>query len=289
MCSPNRARPTAYVLPNDEAENERLDLQHTIFLLSFDSKLHAAPLTKQPHRVLDAGCGTGIWAIEFADEHPEAQVTGVDLSPIQPAFVPPNVQFFVDDVEDDWNFSTPFDFIFARFMTGSVLDWPRFFRQSYDNLNPGGTIELQDIVYPMFSDDDTLPEDSALKRWGVLLNEGFRGNGRPMDTVFGYERQLADAGFVDVGVVREKWPTNHWPRDKKYKQIGIWNLENLLTGLGSLSLAIFTRPKSEKGLGWSKEEVEILLAGVRRDLRDTSIHAYWRVDAVYARKPETAS
>lgn len=28
--------------------------------------------------------------VDFADEHPESQVTGVDLSPIQPKFVPPN-------------------------------------------------------------------------------------------------------------------------------------------------------------------------------------------------------
>lgn len=34
---------------------------------------------------------------------------------------------------------------------------------------------------------------------------------------------------------------------------------------------------SEGGLGWSREEVEVLLAGVRRDLKNTSIHAYLRV------------
>ncbi|KAF6841620.1 methyltransferase domain-containing protein [Colletotrichum plurivorum] len=37
-------------------------------------------------RVLDLGTGTGIWAIEFGDEHPESEasnVTGVDLSPCE--------------------------------------------------------------------------------------------------------------------------------------------------------------------------------------------------------------
>lgn len=42
-----------------------LDLQHSVFLATFDSRLHVSQLEKQPHRVLDAGCGTGIWAIEF--------------------------------------------------------------------------------------------------------------------------------------------------------------------------------------------------------------------------------
>lgn len=105
-------------------------------------------------------------------------------------------------------------------MTGSITDWPRFFKQSFDNLTPGGVIELQDFIYPLACDDGTLAEDSALKRWSVLMADGFRRNKRPLDTVLNYEEQLADAGFVDIGTVREKWPTNCWPRAKKYKQLG---------------------------------------------------------------------
>lgn len=65
-----------------------------------------------------------------------------------------------------------------------------------------------------------MPDDSALKQWSTLASEAFRHNGRPLDTVLHYEQQLADAGFVNVNVVREKWPTNHWPKNKKYKQLG---------------------------------------------------------------------
>ncbi|PKS05133.1 hypothetical protein jhhlp_008500 [Lomentospora prolificans] len=154
------------------------------------------------------------------------------------------------------------------------------------NLNPGGVIELQDIIYPMCSDDGTLTQETALKQWSDQLNEAFKNIGRSIDSANLYPQQLAEAGFVDIEVVREKWPTNKWPRDKRYKQIGIWNTENILNALGALSLAIFTRPKAEGGLGWSIAELELLLAGVRKDLRDTSIHAYWQIHAVTARKPE---
>lgn len=115
-------------------------------------------------------------------------------------------------------------------MTGSVADWPRFFRQAYDNLAPGGQIELQDCILPVFADDGTLPEESSLKRWGFLLNEAFRGNNRPMDSALYYQQQLREAGFVDIGTVREKWPSNRWPRDKKYKQIGKSPLSNWRCG-----------------------------------------------------------
>ena len=89
----------AYPYPNDPTENERLDEQHAILRQVLDGRNHLAPfsMAKPPTRVLDIGCGTGIWVIEMGDDYPEAQIVGVDLSPIQPDEVPPNVRFFVED------------------------------------------------------------------------------------------------------------------------------------------------------------------------------------------------
>jgi SAM-dependent methyltransferase len=126
-----------YLGPNDEPERDRLDLQHHLFTLTFSGRLHISPVGRdgEPiHRVLDVGTGTGIWAIDFADEHPETEVLGIDLSAIQPSFVPPNVSFQVDDLEEPWSFreSEKFDFIYARMMTSSFADWPRFFEQAFE-------------------------------------------------------------------------------------------------------------------------------------------------------------
>lgn len=52
--------------------------------LILDNKLYLAPIEKNVQKVLDIGTGTGIWAIDFADEHPSATVIGTDISPIQP-------------------------------------------------------------------------------------------------------------------------------------------------------------------------------------------------------------
>ena len=123
-----------YLAPNDEPQRDRLDLQHHLFSLTFNSKLFACPVAtgEQIHRVLDVGTGTGIWAIDFADEYPEAQVLGIDLSPIQPSFVPSNVTFQVDDLEVTCTFSDKFDFIYSRMIAASFRDWPRFFQQSFE-------------------------------------------------------------------------------------------------------------------------------------------------------------
>ncbi len=45
--------------------------------------LYLAPIV-DPKTVLDIGTGTGIWAIEMADQYPDATVIGTDLSPVQP-------------------------------------------------------------------------------------------------------------------------------------------------------------------------------------------------------------
>lgn len=54
----------AYLLPNDEAESDRLDLGHEMYLQILGRKLYLAPV-KNPQRVIDLGTGTGIWAIDF--------------------------------------------------------------------------------------------------------------------------------------------------------------------------------------------------------------------------------
>lgn len=157
----------AYAFPNDEKEKDRLDFQHHQWALTFEGRLNLAPIPKekQLHRVLDIGCGTGIWSIDFGEAHPESEVIGVDLSPIQPRFVPPNVSFQVDDVEADWTFSNKFDLIYSRMMVGSLADTPRFVKQCFDNLTPGGYLEMVDLTYPTRILEDKWPEGSALKQW----------------------------------------------------------------------------------------------------------------------------
>ena len=56
------------------------------------------------------------------EKFPSATVVGVDLSPIQPVWIPPNVEFIVDDIEDEWAYPTNFDFAHLRFTGICIQD-----------------------------------------------------------------------------------------------------------------------------------------------------------------------
>ncbi|KAK4132172.1 S-adenosyl-L-methionine-dependent methyltransferase [Trichocladium antarcticum] len=275
----------SYYMPNDDRESERLDLQHNLNLLMQDNQLYICPAGKDPdkplRRVLDGGCGTGIWSIELADECPETAVVGVDLSPIQPGFVPPNVEFFVDDLEAEWTYVSRFDLVYLRHLNGSIRDWDRLVGQAYQHLAPGGYLEMCETVSPLRADDGSLPADSALGRWSRLIHDAAAAFSSPIDAALRHRQRMADAGFRNVTQVEYRWPTNPWPRDAKYKDVGSWCYFNLLDSLQAASLFLFTNV-----LGWSPDAVEVFLVDVRKDLKNRNIHAYFPVLVVYGQKPE---
>ncbi|TIC94136.1 Secondary metabolism regulator LAE1 [Colletotrichum higginsianum] len=276
-----------YLMPNDDREIDRLDLQHNLFIRTFDDRLGTAPPNDpgaNVGRVLDVGTGSGSWAIDFGDEHPEAEVIGVDLSAVQITMVPPNVRFEIDDIEEPWTFSRPFDYIHSRAMTGSIANWRKYIQSCYDNLKPGGYLELNDVDACPVSDDGTLAENSTLMRAARLCLEAMAALGAPYEEFGRLGAVMREVGFEDVRLQRFRWPTNGWPRDPKYKELGYWNYENLAPNFEAFLMVPLTR-----ALGWTREEVLILAMEVRKDLGNRNIHAYYNIWSIYGRKPSAAT
>jgi len=243
--------------------------------------LHGAPI-ENPKQILDLGTGTGIWAIEMADSYPSAFVTGNDLSPIQPNWVPPNIKFEVDDIESEWTYpANNFDLIYARYLIGSVADWERLFAQAFKAVKPGGYFEVLDPTSDMSCDDNTLPEDSALKRWNDLFIDAAHKLGRPVCEAPKYKDYLVKAGFVDIHEDVYKLPNSTWPKDKHLKEIGAYHAASFLEALEGLSLRFFTMVHK-----MSPEDIQALLADVRKDIKNRSLHTYYHLHRVYGRKPQ---
>jgi len=276
-------RDGSYPLPNDEKEQDRLDLLHHIFKLMLGGSLFLAPLKKDPHRVLDFGTGTGIWAIDFADQSPSAEVLGTDLSPIQPTWVPPNCKFLIDDVESEWLYSPTeaFDFIHGRGMAGSIKDWDKLYSEILRNLKPGAYLEMQEYETWIRSDDATLNNCPNVQMWQQKVDEASIMFGKRLNVAGEQKEKMVNAGFEDVTDVIHKLPLGPWPRDPRQKEIGRYELVQMLDAVEPFTLAIFTR-----ALGWSNERAQALMAGVRKEISDRRNHLYVLVHFIYAKRPD---
>ncbi|KAI0106381.1 S-adenosyl-L-methionine-dependent methyltransferase [Nemania sp. FL0031] len=271
-----------YFLPNDLAEQERLDLQHQLFCITIGGKLNICPLPEKPKRVLDIATGTGIWAIEFASQYPDTEVVGTDLSPIQPHYLPENCRFEIDDAEDEWTYNEPFTFIHGRALMSCFDDPSRVVKQAFENLEPGGLIEFQDALFPMHWVGEP-PRQSALYRWNELLMEGVRRIGRSWSNVVNYPRYFEEAGFENITERRFYWPTSPWAKGKYFKTVAMYFQEDMISGMEAISMKVL------QATGMTPKEIEEFCEEVKADFRNTDLHAYLIVSYIHARKPLNTS
>ena len=148
--------------------------------------------------------------------------------------VPPNVRFEVDDVEADWTYQRPFDFIHGRFLGGAIRDWPRLVRHCYECVmavarswrkqpltpvrahrytKPGGYTELTDFDLRWESPDGSLKEQHASRIFNIEYIKAFRSQRKdpcPGPLLGGL---LKGAGFTDVHVQKLVLPVGTWPAD----------------------------------------------------------------------------
>ena len=261
-----------YTLPNDEEEDERLDIHHAVIRTSMHNKLFFAPIGETPQRVIDIATGTGIWAIEFADMFPNCQIIANDLSPRPPSLVPPNVSFLVDDVEDQWLYDDqPFDFVHSRFLAGAIKDWPALMKQAYDCTRSGGWVEFQDWDTFLYSADESLPFDSGLAKFHTMAGGVRESQGFSMKPGRFLETWLRDAGFVNIVAQKVILPLGPWPKNKHMKKVGTYNLLQMQTAIEGICLG--TLPNAPQP--WTEEEIQVFLAQIRSDMRNPRIHSQY--------------
>lgn len=272
---------TTYIAPNDETQNEVLDIGHHMYTMMLDNKLFLAPIDPNPQQVLDVGTGTGIWAIDFADEYPSATVTGTDLSPIQPTWVPPNVKFEIDDAQTEWTWADNwFDFVHLRCLMGSIKDWPSLYSEAFRCTKPGGYIEHLDVDIQFTSDDGTVKPGDTMYDWSRIFIDAGETMGQTFKVAERSKRLIEEAGFVDMVEKTYKMPVGRWSADKKLKDLGQWNLLYLLTGLDGMQLWIL-----KAVLRWEYTEIQALSGKMRSALRNKDNHGYYLITVVYGRKP----
>jgi predicted SAM-dependent methyltransferase len=218
----------------------------------------------------------------MADEFPSAKVVATDITPSQPNFVPPNLEFQIDDAQQEWTFEPEsFDFIHVRYLQGSIDDWDKLYSQVYRCLKPGGWFQHIEPDLQMTSqspdvkvDDEqytshpaqhvqTLTMDSSIyTRWANIFNEVGQKIGRTFDFSDRKLEKLAKtAGFDEVTFETHKIPVGRWPKDKKKKELGTFvglSFSQALDGFIKLPLCEI--------LDWSPEEMQLFAAEMRKVL-----------------------
>ncbi|KAM5362229.1 hypothetical protein ACJZ2D_012669 [Fusarium nematophilum] len=269
---------------NDEQQNESMDINHHVLTLVLDGALYLAPISKDIEKAIDVGTGTGIWAIDFADAFPKTQVIGTDVSPIQPSWVPPNLRFEIDDCTQEWTFApNSLDYIHIRWLVGSIVDWTQLFREAYKCLKPGGYIESHEALSRMDCDDGSIHERSAMHQWGKFFVEGGKKIGRSFTIVEDevQRKSMEEVGFVNIEEKDFKVPIGAWPKDPKLKEIGKYAQATLEQDIEGYVLFMANTVE-----GWTKQEVEVYISLLRRELRAGRMHPYYCQKAVWAQKPE---
>ncbi|CAG8923946.1 unnamed protein product [Penicillium salamii] len=274
-------RKGVYPLPCDEEEQDRLDIFHKLFTVArAGDGLIYAPLPPKP-RILDLGCGTGIWSIEVANKHPDAFVVGCDLAPIQPANSPKNCDFYAPfDFESPWTLGDDsWDLIHMQMGAGSVASWPSLYRRVHQHLRPGAWFEQIEIdLRPRCEDKDP---GRALSSWYSTLRHATESAMRPMahstsETI----RNLQSAGFTEIDHQIVGLPLNPWHKDEHEQKVARWYNLAISESVLPLSLAPFSRV-----LGWTREQIDRIAADVKQEAFDKKTHTFNLLHIYQARKP----
>ncbi|KAI1429773.1 S-adenosyl-L-methionine-dependent methyltransferase [Xylaria sp. FL1777] len=272
-----------YSLPNDEIEQQREELMHILVMDILDQQLFLAPMTEPPKKIMDLATGTGLWAIEMGDRFPDASILGLDLSPIQPSSVPPNVTFQVDDVEDTWVHDNDYDFIHMREACGYMRSTPTVIESVIAHLKPGGWLELQEFHWLAEEEDGTINPDVPVNRYMEhMMSAAAKSEGRKIPIVPEIGDLMKQAGFVDIKKKTYRIPYGIWPTDPVARRRGA-----ILSVNAELLL-----PTSDRILayvGVTHEQAEILYSDCMDMFYDSSIHCFATYYVWYGRKPEEVS
>lgn len=97
-------------------------------------------------------------------------------------------------------------------------------------------------------------------------------SGRELNAMDIMTEKIRQAGFVDIHVKEYKWPIGPWARDKQFKEAGMVQLQHWLSGMEGWCMWLLTKFGSPQP--WTKEEVQIYVAKLRKDIKNPRYHTY---------------
>ncbi|KAM5354906.1 hypothetical protein ACJ41O_001552 [Fusarium nematophilum] len=168
------------VASNDEQASDSLDIAHHFALVLLEDKLHLAPLGPNIQRALDIGTGTAIWAIDFAEEHPGAEVIG-------------SITDWTHVFKEAFTTCKPGGWV-ESYEVMSVM------QSDDDTIPPGSAMETWGQIF--------LEGGRRAGQTFAIIQEDVQRRG------------MESAGFINIHVIDLKAPIGGWSSDPRLKQVG---------------------------------------------------------------------
>ncbi|HEU5348432.1 MAG TPA: class I SAM-dependent methyltransferase [Ktedonobacterales bacterium] len=253
-----------YLLAKDISEHNRLDFQHYL-LRSALRGLWAAPIG-QPRAILDAGTGTGRWAMEMAQNFPQANVVGVDIvvprSDVETASLnpqasqpsstrPENYSFVIGNVLEGLPFTDgTFDYTHQRLLVvGIPADrWQSVVNELVRVTRPGGWVELVE-------GDLQIGGGPAFNQLLTWITEISAQRGIDIRAVRGIGKFLENAGLQQIAFRELRLPMG-----KHGGRVGLMLETDYFTGVANLrdllvAKGFTTAPQFDQTLAAARAEV----------------------------------
>lgn len=191
----NKIYPLIYDSENQELD--RLTYQHYLIKLLCDNKLfHIDQIYEKLNnnnetiKILECGCGTGIWSMELCEQYEYANIIGIDINNQFPNEIKPvNCIFRILDILDA-NFQNKlssllkldvqnyFDFIYQKFMVLALKedDWNNIIKKYVNILNHGGWIQFVETDLIIYNEFNNVPFSKKIQELINQLNKYFIKN-----------------------------------------------------------------------------------------------------------------
>jgi hypothetical protein len=126
-----------------------------------------------------------------------------------------------------------------------------------------------------------MPPDHAVAQYWSYIIQGLGALGVNFNATLLLADVMREAGFVNVTTRVFHVPIGIWPKNKVLKLVGLFWRTVLIDGLDPIATGPMTR-----GLGWTKEEVDVWLVQVRKAYMDGWVHSHMPLHIICGQKPE---
>lgn len=210
-----------------------------------------------PKQIIDVGCGTGVVTCYLGERFPNAQVWGIDISPVPTYHDKPNKVTFVQGgfqtlASTDVRFAQgSTDLVFSRLLICGMIGWKTYVETSVSTLKPGGYLDIQEIESRWYIEEEEVGQGWG---WWKAYYAALQANRLDPDCAEKIEGWMRDAGMKTVQVKKFSWP---FTKEQKYAY------QRML-------------PRILAGQGHSEEKVEAMVGEVMRTVNVEGLYKkFW--------------